>query len=103
MDETVAVPISAYIPDDADLFSVKLTNTNPEVAMVDVPLFHPNSDNTAAFWNTSLNVTGLFLGNTKLVLEIVSNEVTAKENSIANQNLGTNSYNCNITFHSNDN
>jgi len=78
MNEVVSVPFSIPLENDTSLPSnlsvpktVLMTSANTDIAVLDLTLMR----NETSFYGT-LNITGVFLGKTKLILILMENGVS---------------------------
>lgn len=78
MDETVAVPFSVTIPENTEISSVHLAinNSDFQVTAVNVQSFYSDGG-YGQTWNSSVNVTGLFIGNSRISLSFSQDKVTS--------------------------
>lgn len=79
MNEIVSIPFSILLENDTSLLSnlsvpetVLVTSANTDIAIADVSLMRSNE---TSFYGT-LNLTGVFLGKTKLILTVIKNGVS---------------------------
>ena len=76
MDEIVSVPFSLTVPDNTELLSKKLivNNTDSNVAIVDLPeVYFDGNEQTR--WNSTINITGIFIGKARIKLILPTDEV----------------------------
>lgn len=73
--EIVTVPFQITHANGANKPRIIVKNADEKVVTVDTPFLDPTESNEN-YWNYSIKITGIFLGKTKLSVEITNDEVT---------------------------